>query len=98
MKSDETSGIDIVTVKALIEINLALISPKVAPNNYLAALAYTLGHVAAHATTSKERLREYIFKAAEDAFDLERERVLAVPEARAKLAEWESSQNRDSVN
>ncbi len=96
--SEEKSGIDIEVVEGLVTIYRTLISPEISPNNYLAALAFTLGYVAAHSTVSKERLREHILKAAEDAFDLERTRVLAVPEARAKLEEWESRSDRNSVH
>lgn len=96
--SEEKSGIDIEVVEGLVTIYRTLISPEISPNNYLAALAFTLGYVAAHSTTSKERFREHVLKAAEDAFDLERARVLAVPETRKKLEEWESRQNSDRVH
>ena len=96
--SDEKSGIDIVTVKALVTAIKMLITDKIPPNNYLAALAFCLGETAAHTTTSKERFHDHILKACEDAFDLERERLLAMPKVREQLEAWESGKDRDSVH
>lgn len=96
--SEEKSGIDFEVVEGLFEVYKLLITPKVAPNNYIAAMAITLGYTAAKSTMSKERLREHVYKLVETAFDTERERVLTLPEARKKLEEWESRHNRNTVN